>query len=294
MKLNDLFLLYFNTYKNTLSESTYKKDLSLYNKHIKNSFLGEINVKDLTFLDLQNYINSLLDNDYKVKTCKNVILKIKRVLDFALDLEIINKNVAIKVKLPKFDNKVIFNKDYETMIKIINAFMNSNNTHSLFFFFLLHGRRYSEVIKIKWRDIDFNNKTYIIRACNNKIKKNMSYYLSNDLYLRLKEHLLKTDFYRLDDYVFTNPHTKTHYKDLRKAFLKILKNNKLEHIRIHDLRHLIASFSINYLNADINLVSNMLGHTNINTTTRYITINQKLTKNILENIFKRAKNEEQN
>lgn len=167
MKLNDLFLLYFNTYKNTLSESTYKKDLSLYNKHIKSSFLGEINVMDLTFLDLQNYINSLLDN-------------------------------------------------------------------------------------------------------------------------------LKTDFYRLDDYVFTNPHTKTHYKDLRKAFLKILKNNNLEHIRIHDLRHLIASFSINYLNADINLVSNMLGYTNITTTTRYITINQKLTKNILENIFKRAKNEEQN
>lgn len=291
MLLFELFLLYFKTYKHTLTHKTYLCDYSLYNKHIKNSVLCNININDLTFVDLQNYINYLLENNYKPKTCKNIILKIKRVLDFALDLELINKNVAIKVKLPKFDNKIIFDKDYETMIKIINALKDKNSSHSLFFFFLMHGRRYNEILKIKWEDINFKNKTYIIRANNNKIRKHMNYCLTNELYERLKEHLLNTEFNKLDDYVFTNPITKTHYKDLRKSFLKILKNNNLEHIRIHDLRHLIASFSINYLNSDINLVSNLLGHTNIITTTKYITINQKLSKNILENIFKRAEDE---
>lgn len=291
MTLLKLFLLYFETYKFILSTSTYKSDLSLFNKHIKNTYLSDILINKLTFLHLQTYINYLIDSNYKIKTCKNILLKIKIVLDFAINLELINKNVALKVKLPKFDNKVIFNKDYETMKKIIKVFSDKNIPHSLFFLFLLHGRRKNEILTLKWIDINFKNKAYVIRDNNNKIKLNMLYYMSDELFKRLQEHFLNTDFNSLNDYVLTNPYTKTRYKDLKKTFIKILKKNNLEKIRIHDFRHLIASYSINYLNADINLVSNLLGHTNINTTTKYITINQKLSKNIIEKILKDCKND---
>ena len=294
MNLKELFLLYFEYYKNTLSHNTYVRDLSIFNKHIKKSFLGDLEVEKISFLDLQKYFNYLLEIGYKPKTAKNINAKIKRVLDLAIDLNIINKNVACRVKFPKFDNKIIFDKDYETMLKIIKVFSNENISHSLYFFFLLHGRRKSEVLNLKWKDINFKKRTYTIRQENNKIKKNMIYFLTDELYFRLLNYFHNTDFYKDEDYIFTNPTTKTKYSDLRRAYKKILKDNDLEHMRIHDFRHLVASFSINYLNADINLVSNLLGHTNITTTTRYITINQQLSKNILENIFKRAKNEEQN
>lgn len=291
MTINKLFLMYFEIYKNTLSETTYIRDLSLYNKHILNSFLGDLLVSEITFLDIQKYINYLLDNDYKPKTAKNVLTKIKRVLDFAVEIELISKNVAKNVKLPKFDNKILFNKDYETMKKIINAFSNENNEHSLFFFFLLHGRRKSEVLRLQWKDIDFDNKSYIIKDVNNKIKKNQFYYLTRKLHKMLLDHYKNSYYNDLNDYIFTNPKTKTHYKDLRKPFLKILQKNNLSHMRMHDLRHLIASFSINYLNADINIVSNALGHSSILTTQKYITINPKLSKNLLEKIFKDSKND---
>lgn len=291
MTLKELFLMYFDLYKNTLTQSTYISDLSLYNKHILKTHLGNLIISEITFLDLQKYINYLLDNDYKPKTAKNVLSKIKRVLDFAIELNLISKNPAKKVKLPKFDNKFVFNKDYETMKKIIKAFSNENNEYSLFFFFLLHGRRKSEVLKIKWCDIDFINKSYLIRDINNKIRKNQFYYFTEDLYFRILNHYETTEYNNQEDYVFTNSQTQTHYKDLRRPFKKILEKNNLSHMRLHDLRHLIASFSINYLNADINIVSNLLGHSSILTTQKYITVNPKLSKNLLEKIFKDAKND---
>jgi len=51
--------------------------------------------------------------------------------------------------------------------------------------FLMHGRRFNEVVTLKWEDIDFTNSTYTIKALNNKARVDMTYHLSN----RLKEVL---------------------------------------------------------------------------------------------------------
>ena len=70
-------------------------------------------------------------------------------------------------------------------------------------------------------------------------------------------------------YVFENPETGEHYKDLKKSWYSLLKKIDIKEFRFHDLRH---TFATNYLlkGGDINTLKELLGHSDISTTGRYL------------------------
>lgn len=210
---------------------------------------------------------------------------LNQVLKLGEQLELINKNPCILVKIKPFDNKRYFNHSLDIQKKIIRSIKDFNDPLADFLFFLMQGRRVNEIRLIKWRDIDFKNNEYTIVSEHSKVRKTMKFYLIDELAERLKNRLYNTDFYRLDDYVFTNPQTKTYYNDFRRLWERFLKTYNLPKFRIHDLRHLIGTYSINYLGQSIESVMHTLGHTNINTTKRYITQQTKQSKEVMTNIF---------
>ncbi len=111
----------------------------------------------------------------------------------------------------------------------------------------------------------------------------MIYKMSDELYIRLyKRYIVAKEQKRLNDYVFINPMTYDKFKDLRKSWASLLKRNNLPKIRLHDIRHLIGTYSINYLKIPIEQVSFTLGHTNIITTQKYITANIKKSQETIE------------
>lgn len=61
--------------------------------------------------------------------------------------------------------------------------------------------------------------------------------------------------------------------------------NDLPYIRLHDIRHLIGTYSINVLELPIEKVSHALGHTNIETTQKYVTIKPETSKQVIEKII---------
>lgn len=145
---------------------------------------------------------------------------------------------------------------------------------------------------MKWSDINFKNKTYSIPFQINKAKRTMIYLMSDGLYHRLYKRyvsLVKSGSYSLDNYVFVNPATNNKYVDLRKSWHRLLKTNNLPKLRLHDIRHLIATYSINHLGSSVELVSYCLGHTNIATTQRYITKDMKMSLGVIENMLKSVK-----
>ncbi|WP_063999646.1 tyrosine-type recombinase/integrase [Campylobacter iguaniorum] len=89
----------------------------------------------------------------------------------------------------------------------------------------------------------------------------------------------------LNTYVFLNPDTNNKFVDLRRSWNTLLKSNNLPKIRLHDIRHLIATYSINYLSLPVEQVSFTLGHTNITTTQKYITTNIKKSKDTIEKML---------
>lgn len=286
MILNELFKNYLEFYELLLRPSTLRSDIATYNKHFKNS-LGLKEVKDINFIEIQKFCNNLIKQGYKIKTVKNILAKLRVILKFAMKMELIYKNPCDLVELPKFDNKIYFDYSITIQKKIIKAIINNKGYNADIYFFLLHGRRKNEVLSLKWSDINLKTKTYQIPAQINKAKRNMIYTMSNELYSRLfKRYIKAKKNNQLDNYVFINPNTNTKFVDLRRSWNTLLKNNNLPKIRLHDIRHLVATYSINYLNLPVEQVSFTLGHTNITTTQRYITTDIKKSKETIENVIK--------
>ena len=285
MILNELFKNYLEYYELILSPSTLRSDISTYQKHFKDD-LGLKNVSEINFIDIQRFCNELIKRDYKIKTVKNILAKLKVIFKLALKLEIINKNPCDFIELPKFDNKRYFDYSVSIQKKFIKAISENKEPSADIFFFLLHGRRKNEVLSLKFSDINFKTRTYTIPFKINKAKRDMVYKMSDELYDRLYKRYI--NFKRcglVDDFVFKNPMTNSKYQDLRKSWRSLLRRNSLPLIRLHDIRHLIGTYSINYLKIPIEQVSFTLGHTNIITTQKYITANVRKSKETIENLL---------
>jgi phage integrase len=286
MILNDLFKNYLEYYELILSPSTLRSDIATYQKHFKDG-LGLKNVKEINFIDVQKFCNELIKRDYKIKTVKNILAKLKVIFKLALKLELINKNPCDFIELPRFDNKRYFDYSVAIQKKFIKAISENKEPSADIFFFLLHGRRKNEVLSLKFSDINFKTRTYTIPFKINKAKRDMVYKMSDELYDRLfRRYIDAKKQNKLNGYVFVNPMTNDKYQDLRKSWNSLLKRNNLPRIRLHDIRHLIGTYSINYLKIPIEQVSFTLGHTNIITTQKYITANVRKSKETIENLLK--------
>lgn len=266
--MNDLFDRYISLYAIKFSNTTLNSDIATYNKHFRHR-LGTKDLRDINFTHFQEYVNELISKDYSIKTIKNILTRLNVIFNFALKLEVVSKNPIKFVELPKFDNRVYFCYPLDTQVSIIKAIKQDSSPYADIFFFLLHGRRKSEVLNMRFNQVDFSSKIYTIPFRINKAKRNQSYALSDELYARLLKRYDKID--DINSYIFINPRTNNKYICIKRAWHRFLKANNLPIIRLHDIRHLVASYCINHLGFSIEQVSFMLGHTNINTTQRYIT-----------------------
>ena len=189
MCLNELFNNYISFYELILSPTTLRSDIATYNKHFKNS-LGLKDIQDINFIDIQKFCNDLIKQDYKIKTIKNIVAKLKVIFKLGIKLELINKNPCDFIELPKFDNKRYFDYSIAIQKRFIKAISENTDASSDIVFFLLHGRRKKEVLSLKFSDINFKTRTYIIPFKINKAKSNMIYKMSDELFNRLYKRFL--------------------------------------------------------------------------------------------------------
>ena len=158
------------------------------------------------------------------------------------------------------------------------------------YMFLMHGRRFGEVVTLKWSDIDFVNMTYTVRALNNKARIDMTYHLSKRLLDTLEVIEVKNN-----GYIFAKINNQSeHYSD------STIRNHWKQPIVIHQIRNCIGMYLQNELEYGIDIVEAILGHKqNKKVTNRYAKINYttigKVVDEMLDNIFdEHAKKDEDN
>lgn len=169
-----------------------------------------------------------------------------------------------------------------------------------------YGLRRSEVLGLRWQDIDFENET--IHICHTAIKSPEKLtYVDNTksetskrilpLFDDIKEFLLilkrrqeiernvcKSEYY-INDYIckWSDGHPITP-DYISRNFKVFLRKNDLPEIRFHDIRHSVATYVVS-LDIPIEAIKNWLGHSDISTTEIYIHLgyNTNLqTKNAME------------
>ena len=128
------------------------------------------------------------------------------------------------------------------------------------------GLRVGELVRLKWQDLDFIEKTVFIY--NGKNYKDRYTLLSEKTITHLKKY--KTD-YKPTDWVFESPDG-SHYSErsVQLLFGEALAKARInKQVSTHSLRHAFATQLIK-ANTDLDFVRKVLGHASIKTTQIYL------------------------
>jgi len=126
------------------------------------------------------------------------------------------------------------------------------------------GMRQGEIFSLCWKDINFDNGLITIQAFNTKTSTSRQVALSYRLKQEL-EALHKLSTGDPDAVVFG-------VKSIKRSFATACKLAKIKDLRFHDLRHTAATRLIQQ-GLPLQEVGRILGHTQANTTYRYVNAN---------------------
>jgi len=284
--LDKIFQEWLNLRKPNITEQTYRTYVSFYNNHIKPKYEKRI-INKLNFKDFQTLINDLSNIGKKPKTLKNIKAMLSTMFDYSIKMKYVQDNPVRHVEIPAFDNRIYFNLPEPKIEKLFEVITNWHEPmYRDIFIFLSHGRRKSEVLNIEWGEIDLDNRIYYLPHQKNKSRKMLSFKMTDLLYSTLFNRARK---YGRNGYVFLNPITNKPYNDIRRVWRRILNDADIEHMRLHDIRHMIGFYLVNILKVPLEEVAFILGHSSSEVTSRYVNIKSEVSRDVLETMFKALK-----
>jgi len=216
----------------------------------------------------REYILKLIENKKSNETIRSVGFAIKFHLNLKKEqnpeIESIIQNLPNskrEIKLPK----VLSKEDIEKMI-----FSTKNLNHRILIQIgYAAGLRISEIINLKWSDIDFNRD--IIHLKQAKGKKDRIVMLSK----KVKENLLNFGTEKKGIVFKSNRGKKYSQRTIQKILENVSKKAGInQKVTPHMLRHSFATHLLEN-GTDIRYIKDLLGHSNIETTLIYTKVSNK-------------------
>ena len=211
---------------------------------------------------------SLKNEGLAGSTCDHHLKIIRRLYNLAIEWEVVTNNPAAKAPLFNEPNQVenIMNEvELKRLLSVLSSHKQTTVCR-LALLLLSTGARLSEGLNAKFSDFDVQNRVWKISAQISKSKKVRSVPL-NDIALSVLDKVQPDPLLR-EGYLFLNPRTGERLKTVHKAWYAIREAACLPHLRVHDLRHQLASMLINE-GASLFVVQNILGHSSPQVTQRY-------------------------
>jgi len=246
-KFIEEFLSYAETKEYNTYES-YKFSLHKFSVFLdRNEKVKNINIRNID--DYISYCKKILKN--KNVTINKDLRQLKTAFNKAVEWGYL-KNNPIKRFLPqeKHPPRAITLEEIKKLIQHAT----SSKMKLFIQISLLTGMRRNEIVFLKWENIDFHNKKILVT--NTKSHKDRYIPINAELEPLLMENRQKQG--RLFDW---QPSTVSH------EFKKITKRANVS-CRLHDLRHSFATHLLSS-GANIKIVQDILGHSNIQTTMIY-------------------------
>jgi len=162
ISLNKLFDLYFDTL-DTSKQWTHKKKY-IYEHYIQ-AHLGKKKIEKIREMDIQNILNKMAKDGLSPRTRKSVMEVLNPLFRFAITNKYLRDNptMGITVKVPS-QKKIVTNATelFKRVYTGINAYYHDNPYYKALFLFGFTGRRKSEILELKWENIDFAHNYYWI------------------------------------------------------------------------------------------------------------------------------------
>ena len=272
-----------------MTYTNYTKQANQIAKYFNNM---KLKLKDLKPYHIEGFYKTMYDKGLSGNTVLHFHILIRECFQYAFRNDLVDVNVADKVTRPKTDGYKASFYSIEEIEQLFDC-IKENECRLPIMLTAMYGFRRSEVLGLKWDAIDFENKVvyvkhkvvetqldgkrYIHKSDKMKTKtSNRTLPLlpqAEELLLKKKEEIQrnkeilgKTYDKRYYDYVCVDnigrlilPNRLTH------TFIRIIKKNKLRHIRFHDLRHSCASIMLKN-GVPMKNIQEWLGHADFGTT----------------------------
>ena len=255
------------------SVATFKSYLHIIESHLLPTF-GYMSIHDITPAIIKDWISDLNLTSTRIST---ILIPLRLVFDTAVNNEIIQESplnrIAIKALLSEVGNKSDYEIDPFTDEEKQSIIDNAEGSVKNFIQFgFWTGMRLSEIIALRWDNVDFENK--IINVSEAKVlgiiktpktKSGTRKIIMLDF---AKEALLKQqEISQNGIYVFTHPTTCKQYANnnaFRRLWVDVLTKAKVKYRNPHQMRHTYASTLLLKGNKPL-LVVKQLGHKNLQT-----------------------------
>ena len=224
----------------------------------------------ITIKDIQEIIHRLLSENKAPATVVLFARTLKAFFNKHKELSSINFD---DLALPEVDNKVEYKlslEDTKKILKVMREYSKIDLGDGEVFYqyeeiknifaFSLTGRRISEILSLKFSDFDLENKSYSIISTNTKGKKKLDFVLDDYLIqaIHSQAKIRKIDLYSVNEtklFSYTKETPRVHFQNLLKAL-------GLPKLRLHDIRHMLATTLVQN-GVAIQDISRMLGHSTI-------------------------------
>ena len=247
------------------------------------SFFQSLNIDDYSSVQrihLNMYIKSLYDKKYTPVSITREIASIKGFFKWLSINDIIKHNPALDIeqpKLPKRLPKVLSIKEIEELLSESMSVLDKAVLELLY----AAGLRVSELTDIQFSNVDLKAK-YIrcigkgskerIVPIGNKAYKALSKYLKEREYI-MKKYTIKSKFF------FLKENGKKLTRQDVYTFINSIGKNINKDISPHTIRHSFATHLLEN-GADLRVVQELLGHSDVSTTQLYTHISKKRLKDI--------------
>ncbi len=292
---------FFSDYIQTWIDTTHsigKKETTLASyaatmKHVKGSTLDDIQLRNLSALDIQLFYKSLVDKGVSLNTIGKIHNLIKPCIRYAFSQGRILSDFSAVLCLPhtELKKKTGFRGESNPLTwdeqKAFLQHLSGNPKELLFLFILNTGLRLGEALALEWTDIDFNNSTVSVDKNVVYIKVDGSFKnilqppkteagkrivpMPDFITSRLKQHrakqaeirLVLADQFENNNLVFPNKKGRCMSQaNVNKALKSIREKAELKHFNVHDLRHTYAT-RLFEAGEDPKVIQTLLGHSTI-------------------------------
>jgi integrase len=280
---NEFFDRWFETVsKLRTSERTAYHNQSIYNRYFRRT-IGYKKLDKLHALDIQKAYGDMMSRGLSAQTVRHAHTVINCALKQAVKWNLIQRNPAELVELPKVQRKERRVLSSEEARRFVSA-CDEMPRGLIFEFALLTGMRPEEYLAVKWADLDFERCTVQVRRALIRHKKAWSFQepktsrsrrtvvLPSFMIEKLMAHkrkqlaqrLLVGSEWQAHDLMFCSefgtPHSIPNLT--YRYFRPILEKAKLPRIRLYDLRHSCATLLL-IAEENPKVVSERLGHSTV-------------------------------
>ncbi len=266
------------------SERTAENYRGRWANHVRDT-LGRRRIQDIRVGHVSALVSELRRRGLSQWTILGVVNVVNRVYGYALQLEIVTRNPVAFAEKPQAKNKtearILEARDVRALLDAA-----PEKYRLLLMVTAYTGLRQSEVLGLRWQDVDFENGVLHVRHQLSRAKANEPakliplktragerwIELAPELSRELAKHSLASSFLQPEDFVFATETGKPLYyrnvsaRGLDKAADRAgLNPDGVQKLSFHDLRHTAASLAVQ-AGANVAQVSRFAGHSKVSTT----------------------------